>query len=60
MMTTRRKLIQSIGAAGVLGAFPMIARSAELLPKSGRRVVIVGGGFGGAMAAKQCCCPPKE
>lgn len=49
---SRRDLIKAISATTLAGGFPMIARSAELLPKDDRRVVVIGGGFGGSIVAK--------
>jgi sulfide dehydrogenase [flavocytochrome c] flavoprotein chain len=46
----RRRFLSVAGLA--LAGLPFVARSAELLPKTGRRVVVIGGGFGGAIAAK--------
>jgi len=49
---SRRDIVKALGATALIGGFPMIGRSAELLPKKDRRVVVIGGGFGGAIAAK--------
>ena len=54
MPMNRRSFIKLMGAAtgaGLVSA-PFVARAAEIMPKTGRRVVVVGGGFGGAIAAK--------
>ena len=48
----RRTVIKAIAGAGLCSTAPGLVQSAELLPKSGKRVVVIGGGFGGAMAAK--------
>jgi sulfide dehydrogenase [flavocytochrome c] flavoprotein chain len=50
MRPGRRRFLSVTGLA--LAGFPFVTRSAELIPKVGRRVVVVGGGFGGAIAAK--------
>lgn len=40
-----------IALAGCAGA-PAVSTTAEIMPKSGRRVVVIGGGYGGTIAAK--------
>jgi len=47
----RRQFVLA-AAGGALLAFPFIGRTAELLPRKGRRVVVIGGGFGGTIAAR--------
>ena len=48
----RRQVLQSVGAAGSLGALGLISACALARSSSGPRVVVVGGGYGGATAAK--------
>jgi sulfide dehydrogenase [flavocytochrome c] flavoprotein chain len=49
---SRRNAVMTLGAGSLLGAFPLLGRGAELLPKKGRRVVVIGGGFAGSIAAR--------
>ncbi|MCJ7799352.1 MAG: NAD(P)/FAD-dependent oxidoreductase [Polaromonas sp.] len=48
----RRQFVQSVGAAGSLGAIGMLPGCASTGRGSSLKVVVVGGGYGGATAAK--------
>jgi sulfide dehydrogenase [flavocytochrome c] flavoprotein subunit len=51
-MMKRRQFVQSIGAAGYLGALGLATGCAATGSGNGLKVVVVGGGYGGATAAK--------
>ncbi len=55
MSNERRSFLMTLGlgaGAGVAGALVGCSTTAELIPKTARRVVVIGGGYGGAIAAK--------
>ena len=55
MSNERRSFLKTLGlgaGAGVAGALVGCSTTAELIPKTARRVVVIGGGYGGAIAAK--------
>ncbi|MBS1131699.1 MAG: soxF [Proteobacteria bacterium] len=52
MTLDRRSFLKLLAAGAGAAGLPMIGRTAEIMPKKGRRVVVVGGGYGGSIAAK--------
>ena len=53
MSNERRSFLKTLGlGAGAMGALVGCSTTAELIPKTTRRVVVIGGGYGGSIAAK--------
>lgn len=48
----RRQILQTVGAASMLGVFGLVSGCASTGSRNSPKVVVVGGGYGGATAAK--------